>query len=124
MNKLKLPTNFETIAINEQTNYRLNEINKIKDYFECEIKKQQTIKKLSKYITGFDYTDKVLTVFLTVFSAVSIFSHIKTKKHTGLVSTVLILFFSLSTAIIKNTISNKKEEKKYIIKYFIWLKLN
>ena len=80
MNKLKLPTNFETIAINEQTNYRLNEINKIKDYFECEIKKQQTIKKLSKYITGFDYTDKVLTVFLTVFSAVSIFSHIKTKK--------------------------------------------
>ena len=33
-------------------------------YFECEIKEQEVIiKKLSKYITGFDYTDKVLTVF-------------------------------------------------------------
>ena len=64
MNKLKLPTNLETISLNEPTTCRLNEINKIKDYFECEIKEQELIiKKISKYITGFDYTDKMLTRF-------------------------------------------------------------
>ena len=48
MNLLNLPTNLETGALNEQTNYRLNEINKIKDYFEREIKEQEVlIKKLS-----------------------------------------------------------------------------
>ena len=64
MNELKLPANLETVAINEQTNFRLNEINKIKDCFKCEIKERElVIKKLSKYITGFSYTDKILTVF-------------------------------------------------------------
>ena len=33
MNELKIPTNVETISLNKQTNYRLNEISKIKDYF-------------------------------------------------------------------------------------------
>ena len=57
-------SNLETNTLNEQTNYRLNEIGKMKDYFELEIKDQELlIKKLSKYITCFDYTDKILTVF-------------------------------------------------------------
>ena len=78
MNELKIPTNLETISLNEQTNYRLIEIGKIKDYFDQEIKDQELlIRKLSKYITGFDYTDKILTVFLTIFSGVNIFSHVK-----------------------------------------------
>ena len=69
MDLSNLPTNLETITLNEQTSYRLNEINKIKDYFESEIKEEGlSVKKLSKYITGFDYTDKILTVFLTIFS--------------------------------------------------------
>ena len=64
MNELKIPTNLETISLNEQTSYRLIEIGKIKDYSDQEIKEQQIlIKNLSKYITGFDYTDKILTVF-------------------------------------------------------------
>ena len=64
MNELKIPTNVETVSLNEQTNYRQNEISKIKVYFECEIKGQELLtEKLSKYITCFDYTDKILTVF-------------------------------------------------------------
>ena len=52
---MDLPTNLETITLHEQTNYRLNEINKIKNCFLCEIKERETIiKKLSKYISGFD----------------------------------------------------------------------
>ena len=48
MNELKIPTNLETITLNEQTKYRLMEIGKIKDYFDQEIKYQQLlISKLS-----------------------------------------------------------------------------
>ena len=40
------------------------EIGKIKDYLEQEIQyKQYLTGKLSKYLTGFDYADKILTVF-------------------------------------------------------------
>ena len=38
MNELKIPTILETISLNEQTNYRLIEIGKVKDYFAQEIK--------------------------------------------------------------------------------------
>ena len=71
---MDLPTNLEcnfieTITLNEQTNYRLMEIGKIKDYLDQEIKYQQTLtSKLGKYLTCFDYGEKILTVFLTVFS--------------------------------------------------------
>ena len=82
MNELKIPTNLETISLNKQTNYRLNEISKIKDNFESEIKDQKLLtKKLSKYITCFDYTDKILTAFLTIFSGVNIFSHVTEKEY-------------------------------------------
>ena len=63
---MNLPTNLETITLSEQSNYRLIEIGKIKDYFDQEIKDQKVLtSKLSKYFTCFDYADKILTVFLT-----------------------------------------------------------
>ena len=43
MNELNIPTNLETISLNEQTNYRLIEIGKIKDYFDQEIKEQELL---------------------------------------------------------------------------------
>ena len=74
MDLLNLPNNLETITLNEQTNYRLIEIDKIKDYFDSEIKEQELlVKKSTKYITGFDYTDEILTAFLTIFSRINIF---------------------------------------------------
>ena len=58
----------ETIKLEDQSNYRLNEISKIKDYFNEEIQYQQSLtNKLSKYLTVFDYSNKILTVVLTVF---------------------------------------------------------
>ena len=104
MNELKIPTNLETISLNEQTNYRLNEISKIKNYFECEIKDQELLTKtLSKYITCFDYTDKILTAFLTIFSGLNIFSHVKEKDYTRLISSIFSLISCLSIGIIKKT---------------------
>ena len=72
----------ETITLNEQTNYRLMEIGKIKDYFDQEMKYQEALtSKLSKYLTCFDYADKILTVFVTVFSGTNIFAHVRGKKQ-------------------------------------------
>ena len=66
----------------DQSNYRLNEISKVKDYFNEEIQYQQSLtNKLNKYLTVFDYTNKILTVVLTVFSSNNIFAHIKGKKN-------------------------------------------
>ena len=50
-----------TLSLNDQTKFRLGEINKIKDYFEFEIKEREAvIKNLSKYTAALDYTDKRL----------------------------------------------------------------
>ena len=54
----------------------------------------------------------MLTVFLTVFSGVRIFSQITTKKHTGLISSVFTFFFVLTTAKIKKLLYETKERKK------------
>ena len=79
---MNLTSSLETITQSEQINYRLMEIEKIRDYFLQEIQYQQYLtSKLSEYLTCLDYTDKVLTVFLTVFSGTKIFAHVKGKNN-------------------------------------------
>ena len=47
--------------LSNQTKFRLNEINKIRDYFNSEIQQRKIMsKKLSKYIASFNYFDKIL----------------------------------------------------------------
>ena len=47
------------LELNDLAKFRLDEINKIKDYFNVEIKERKNIaKKISKYIVAFDYADK------------------------------------------------------------------
>ena len=72
------------------------EIGKIKDYLEQEIKYQLLLtSKLSKCLTGFDYADKILTVFLTVFSGTNIFPHVKGEKLLlGLATSVFLYCFA------------------------------
>ena len=77
----EFPINLETVSLNEQTNYRLSEIGKIKYYFGLEIKYQQVLtSKLSKYLTCFDYTGKILTVFL-LFSLEQTFLHMLEEEN-------------------------------------------
>ena len=53
--------------LSDQNKSRLNEINKIKDYFNSEIPERKIMsKKLSKYIAAFDYFDKTLIVLKTI----------------------------------------------------------
>ena len=58
------------------TKFRLDEINKIKDYLNSEIMERKCIiKKISKYIVDFDYADKLFITLSTSFGALSIASH-------------------------------------------------
>ena len=78
MNKLNLietHSDLETISLSDQTKFRLNEINKINDYFSSEILERKTMsKKLSKYIAAFDYIDKILIVLSATSGGISIIS--------------------------------------------------
>ena len=61
MNNIIELTNTANPSSSERANkYRLDEINKIRDYFNNEIKERKDIiKKLNKYIVRFDYLDKI-----------------------------------------------------------------
>ena len=60
--RMSVATNMDS-NLSDQTNFSLNEIDKIKDYFNGEIQERKRKgKKLSKYIDTFDYFDKTLIV--------------------------------------------------------------
>ena len=104
----------------DQSNYGLNEISKIKDYFNDEVQYQQFLtNKLRKYLTIFDYSNKILTVVLTVFSGINIFSNVKNKQLLGLITFIFSLLFSLSFGIIIKLQQETKLRKKNIINYCI-----
>ena len=49
--------------LTEQTKFQLSEIIRIENYFHQEINQRKSYsKKLNKYVTAFDYIDKVLIV--------------------------------------------------------------
>ena len=59
-----------------QINFTLNEITKIKNYFNSEINQRKTfIKKIRKYLATFDYIDKILIVLSATAGGVCIVSH-------------------------------------------------
>ena len=63
LNSIETQSNLDAIPLNDQTKFRVNEINKIKDYFNIEIQGRKTMsKKLSKHIGASDYSDRTLIV--------------------------------------------------------------
>ena len=65
----------EISKLKDLTKYRLDEINKIKDYLNSEIKERKDIiKKISKYIVAFDYGDKLFITLSASFGTLSIAS--------------------------------------------------
>ena len=100
----------DTSNLNNQQ-FRLNKISKIEDYFIAEIKERQLMsKKLSKYISFFDYFDKSLIVLSVTSGGVSIASFATViGAPIGITSASLSLVFSLCTELVKKNIkSNKK----------------
>ena len=88
----------DTSNLNNQQ-FRLNKISEIEDYFITEIKERELMnKKLSKYISFFDYFDKSLIVSSVTSGSVSIASFATVIGiPTGIASTSLGLTFLLCT---------------------------
>ena len=103
--------NLELADIN---NYRLNEINKIKEYFDNEIKeKKDIIKKLNKYMISFDYLDKIFIALSASFGTLSIASHATVVGlPVGIAGSSLTLIFTISTGINKSLLKVTKKRKK------------
>ena len=105
--------NLELADIN---NYRLNEINKIKDYFNNEInERKDIIKKLNKYIVSFDYLDKLFIAISASFSTLGIASYATVEGlPVGIAGSSLTLIFTISTGVNKSLLRvTKKRKKKY-----------
>ena len=63
------------INLSEQTKFRLREITGIENYFHQQINQRKLCsKKLSNYVTSFDYIDKILILLSATGSGVCIIS--------------------------------------------------
>ena len=106
------------IELTDVNKYRLDEINKIKEYFDNEIKERKyIIKKLNKYLVSFDYLDKIFITLSASFSTLSIASYgTVVDLSVGIVGSSLTLIFTISTGINKSLLKVTKKRKKNIIK--------
>ena len=94
--------------------YRLDEINKIRDYFNNEIKERKdTIKKLNKYLVSFDYLDKIFIALPASFGTLSIASYASVVgTPAGIVGSSFTLVFTIGTGISKSLLKVTKKRKK------------
>ena len=94
--------------------YRLDEINKIRDYFDNEIKEiKDIIKKLNKYLVSFDYLDKIFITLSASFGTLSIASYSSVVGiPAGTTGASLNLVFTLGTGISKSLLNLTKKRKK------------
>ena len=103
------------INISEQTKFWLDEISKIENYFIEEINQRKSCsQKLNKYITTFDYIDKIFVVLSVTNGVVSIISFTSIiGAPVGIASASFTLIFSVTTGIVKKllNITRKKKEK-------------
>ena len=110
--------------LTEQTKFRLDEISKIENYFHEEINQRKSCsKKLNKYVTTFDYIDKILIVLSATSSGVSIISFTSIiGAPVGIASASFTLIFSLTTGIVKKLLSTTRNKKKKHDKIFMLAK--
>ena len=94
--------------------YRLDEINKIRDYFNNEIKERKDIiKKLNKYLVSFDYLDKIFIALSASFGTLSIASYASVVgTPAGIAGSSLTLMFTIGTGISKSLLNVTKKRKK------------
>ena len=117
--------------VTELTNvnkYRLDKINKIRDYFNNEIKERKDIiKKLNKYLVSFDYLDKIFITLSASFGTLSIASNTSVVGiPAGITGASLTLVFTIGTGISKSLlkVTKKRKKKHYKVTVLAKNKLN
>ena len=100
--------------LSDQTKFRLCEIKKIENYFINEINERKSCsKKLIKYVTTFDYIDKILIILSAATGGVFIFSFTSViGVPVGIVSASFTLIFSITTGIVKKLLKITRNKKK------------
>ena len=104
----------EISELKDLTKYRLDEINKIKDYLNSEIKERKDIiKKISKYIVAFDYADKFFIILSALFGTLSIASYATVVGiPAGIAEASLTLIFTVMTGVVKTLLNITRKKKK------------
>ena len=102
------------IELTNVNKYRLDEINKKRDYFNNEIKEgKDIIKKLNKYLVSFDYLDKIFIALSASFGTLSIASYTSVVgTPEGIAGSSLTLIFTIGTGISKSLLKLTKKRKK------------
>ena len=109
------------IELTDVSKYRLDEINKVRDYFNNEIKERKDkIKKLNKYLVSLNYLDKIFITLSASFGTLSIASYASVVGiPAGITGASLTLVFTIGTGInkslLKLTEKRKKKHNKIII---------
>ena len=95
MNKSNSIETIDRTNFTNQTKFRLDEISKIENYFIEEISQRKSCsKKLSKYVSVFDYIDQALIVLSATIGGVSIISFTSIiGAPVGIASASLTFFF-------------------------------
>ena len=111
---LKEYLRMNNLELTDINNYRLNEINKTRDYFNNEInERKDIIKKINKYIVNFDYLDKIFIALSASFSTLSIASYATVVGlPVGIAGSSLTLIFTISTGVNKSLLRVTKKRKK------------
>ena len=104
----------EMSELNNLTKFRLDEINKIKDYLNAEIEERKDIvKKISKYIVAFDYADKIFITLSASFGALSIPSHATVVGiPVGIAGASLTVILTITTGAVKKLLNITRKKKK------------
>ena len=102
------------LELTELNKYRLDEINKTKEYFDNEIKeKKDIIKKLNKYIVSFDYLDKIFITLSASFGTLSTASYAAVVGiPVGIADSSLTLIFTIGTGLNKSLLQLTEKRKK------------
>ena len=102
------------LELTDVNKYRLDEINKIKEYFDNEFKERKDIiEKLNKYLVTFDYLDKIFITLSASFRTLSIASYATVLGlPVGIVGSSLTLIFTIGTGINKSLLRVTKKRKK------------
>ena len=107
-------SNLQISELKDLTKYTLDEINKIKDFFNAEIKERKDIvKKISKYIVAFDYADKLFITLSASFGTLSIASYVTIVGiPVGIAEASLTLIFTVTTGVVKTLLNITRKKKK------------
>ena len=102
------------INLSGQAKFWLSEIIDIERYFDQKINQRKLCsKKLSKYVTAFEYIDNILIVLSATSSGVCIILSVSVAAApVRIASASFTLIFSLITGIIKILLSKTRNKKK------------